>query len=181
MQEIVDSALQPRPWQHVQCTFDAAVRSRTRPRQKQSDVRTLRSGAICASSKLLPGMPWRWEKLFKHVQIEKAMSRLYCWAGWNTAMLYTSIYCAAGSTPSADRTTCEDCLMMHYSVNGVDECLPCNLPLAVVDNRCVSGQSIRAMHAFLSKCLVLRYCNIWWFVCPRIRCQEMVLTCFNMF
>jgi len=27
--------------------------------------------------------------------------------------------------------------MMHYSVNGVDECLPCNLPLAVVDNRCV--------------------------------------------
>jgi len=51
--------------------------------------------------------------------------------------------------------------MMHYSVSGMDECVPCNLPLALVDNRCVSGQSIRAMHAFLSKCLVLHsFCDI---------------------
>ena len=50
---------------------------------------------------------------------------------------------------------------MHYSVSGMDECVPCNLPLALVDNRCVSGQSIRAMHAFLSKCLVLHsFCDI---------------------
>ena len=27
--------------------------------------------------------------------------------------------------------------MMHYSVSGMDECVPCNLPLALVDNRCV--------------------------------------------
>ncbi|CAL1162802.1 unnamed protein product [Cladocopium goreaui] len=45
--------------------------------------------------------------------------------------------CPEGSTPSADRTTCEDCPMMHYSVSGMDECVPCNLPLALVDNRCV--------------------------------------------
>ena len=84
----------------------------------------------------------------------------YTVAQVETQPCFTHLYCAAGSTPSADRTTCENCLMMHYSVSGMDECVPCNLPLALVDNRCVSGQSIRAMHALPSHCLVLRYCNI---------------------
>eukprot|EP00435_Cladocopium_sp_Y103_P011458 s3680_g3.t1 len=45
--------------------------------------------------------------------------------------------CPEGSTPSANRTTCENCPVMHYSVSGADECLPCNFPLALVDNSCV--------------------------------------------
>ena len=47
---------------------------------------------------------------------------------------------ASGSTPSEERSTCEECLGSHYSMSGVDGCFPCNLPLVLVDNKCVSGQ-----------------------------------------
>ncbi|CAK9111010.1 Beta-glucosidase 42 [Durusdinium trenchii] len=45
--------------------------------------------------------------------------------------------CHAGSVPSEDRGTCNECPLFQYSVSGVDNCLTCNLPSLVVDNRCV--------------------------------------------
>ena len=74
----------------------------------------------------------------KHVEIEKLVSRLVLGRLNHSHALHT--YDAAGSTPSADRTTCEDCPVLHYSVSGVDECLRCNFPLVLVDNHCASGQ-----------------------------------------
>ncbi|CAK9021463.1 unnamed protein product [Durusdinium trenchii] len=45
--------------------------------------------------------------------------------------------CPPGSIPSEDRGTCEDCPMFHYSTSGVDQCVACSFPLALVDNHCV--------------------------------------------
>ena len=50
----------------------------------------------------------------------------------------------AGSVPSEHRDTCEDCPVLQYSVSGADSCLACDLPLALVDNECASGQQHQA-------------------------------------
>lgn len=54
------------------------------------------------------------------------------------------LHVPAGSVPSEHRDTCEDCPVLQYSVSGTDSCLACDLPLALVDNECASGQQHQA-------------------------------------
>ena len=93
------------------------------------------------------------------------------------ADLESQVYiCAAGSTPTANRTTCEDCPAVHYSESGVDECLPCNVPLALVDNSCALGQTMRITLLTVRK--VFLQVDVFWSLateCLKHVCKSMYI------